>query len=127
MTRQFHIIGLTVLIGAFALTSCRSDPGPTEPLSYGNQGRVATVDSGTTSRLSTDLTGADFKRFAEGMTGKILVSQAEEWTGNKPRLVVGDIDNNTDDENIRAVDIYDGIQEKLLEFADGPRSRSKCD
>jgi hypothetical protein len=76
---------------------------------------VATVDSGTASRLDTSLTGADFKRFAEGMTDQILVSKAAAWNGNKPRMVVGDIDNTTDDENIRAVDLYDGIQEKLIE------------
>ncbi|MGH1477341.1 MAG: hypothetical protein ACRBM6_01205 [Geminicoccales bacterium] len=114
MSRQVHVIGSTILIAAFALSACNKNPGPSGPASYGNAGRVSTVDSGTASRLSTSLTGADFKRFAEGMTDKILVSQAEEWSGNKPRLVVGDIDNNTDDENIRAVDIYDGIQEKLL-------------
>lgn len=114
MTRKVQIIGLTAFAAAFSLASCANE-GPTGPVSYGNQGRVATVDSGTASRVSTELTGADFKRFAETMTDKILVSKAEEWTGDKPRLVVGDIDNNTDDENIRAVDIYDGIQEKLLE------------
>ncbi|MGI9493872.1 MAG: hypothetical protein ACR2QF_15860 [Geminicoccaceae bacterium] len=114
MTRQFRFIGLLLLMGTFGLAACGGS-GPIGPSSFGNEGRVATVDSGTTSRLSTSLTGADFKRFAEGMTNKILVSQAEGWSANKPRLVVGDIENNTDDENIRVIDIYDGIQEKLLE------------
>ena len=115
MNRHVYLIGMSGLIGASVLSACTPDTGPVNPVSYGNAGRVATVDSGTNSRLSTSLTGADFKRFAEGMTDKILVARAAEWSGNQPRLVVGDIDNNTDDENIRAVDIYDGIQEKLLE------------
>lgn len=117
MAKQPYIIGLIILFSAFGLTSCGGGDksGPLGPFSYGNQGRVATVDSGTASHLTTNLTGADFKRFAEEMTNKILLSKAEEWSGNKPRLVVGDIENNTDDENIRVLEIYDGIQEKLFE------------
>jgi hypothetical protein len=110
MSRRSRVVGLAALAGLFGLASCSSGPAD-----YGSQGRVATVDSGTASRLDTSLTGADFKRFAEGMTDQILVSKAAAWNGNKPRMVVGDIDNTTDDENIRAVDLYDGIQEKLIE------------
>ena len=116
MARQSHVTCLIALMGTVALTSCGGgNDGPLGLFSFGDQGRVATVDSGTASHLTTNLTGADFKRFAEGLTNKILLSNAEEWSSQTPRLVVGDIENNTDDENIRVVDIYDGIQEKLLE------------
>jgi len=118
MAKQPYVTGLILLFSAFGLMSCGGgddEAGPLGPFSFGNQGRVATVDSGTASHLTTNLTGADFKRFAEEMTGKILLSKAEEWSAKKPRLVVGDIENNTDDENIRVLEIYDGIQEKLFE------------
>ncbi|MGI9438046.1 MAG: hypothetical protein ACR2Q4_24990 [Geminicoccaceae bacterium] len=90
--------------------------GACSPQNFGSQGQVSTIDAGTASHLDARLTGADFKRFAEGITDKMLTSrQAQSWMDKQPRLVVGDIVNNTDNENLRVADIYDGIQERLLE------------
>lgn len=98
----------TTLAPLIGLTSCG-------PKNYGAQSRVATVDSGTASRVNTRLTGADMKRFAEGITDKMLASrQAVAWGEQRPRLIVGTPVNNTDDENLAAADVYDGIQERLF-------------
>ena len=40
--------------------------------------------------------------------------QANRWASRRPRVIVADLKNNTDDENLRVSDIYDGIQERLL-------------
>ena len=85
------------------------------PKNYGTQNRVATIDAGTASRVNTRLTGADLKRFAEGITDKMLASrQATEWLNEPPRLVVNEPVNRTHDEDLLAGDIYDGIQERLF-------------
>lgn len=105
--------GSLALAGILVLGACATPVSG--PDNYGRQGRVATVDASTASRLDTRLTSADFKRFAEGITDKMLTSrQALSWAEKQPKLVVGDIANNTDDENLRVADIYDGIQERLF-------------
>ena len=58
---------------------------------------------------------ADFLAFSEQVTNKMLASPfVANWGTKKPRLVVGNLLNNTHNENIRVGDLHDRIQETLL-------------
>jgi hypothetical protein len=58
---------------------------------------------------------ADYTAFAEKVTNKMLASRlVQSWGKKRPRLVVGRMRNNTDNESIRVQDIYDRITETIL-------------
>ena len=100
-------------LAAAAVTGCETPAG--DPQMFGRQGPVATVDADTASRVRTSLTSADYKRLAETVTNKMLAGpRASEWAVAQPKFIVGQTANNTDDENLRINDVYDGIQERLL-------------
>jgi hypothetical protein len=58
-----------------------------------------------------------FTQLADEVTTKLLESpeyQARTTSGRKPRIVVGDIRNNTDDEGVRVEDIFNEIRNVLV-------------
>ena len=82
---------------------------------YGQQGDVAILDSGSRAHLQADLTGGDYLAFAEKVTNKMLTSTVvQSWGKKKPKLIVGRLKNNTDNENIRMQDVHDRIQETIF-------------
>jgi len=83
-------------------------------LPFGGEGDVSS-NVGDGAHLDTKLTMADYTSFAEKVTDKMLRSKlVQSWGTKKPRLVVGKLLNNTDDESIRMQDIYDRISETIL-------------
>lgn len=94
---------------ALTLTACKT-LGP-----IGGQSNVSVVDDGSRAHLQAELTMADYTELAEKVTNKMLDSRlVESWKGNKPRLVLAKLRNNTDNENIRMADIYDRMTETML-------------
>ncbi len=86
-------------------------------LQFGNQSDVAILDEDDRTHLATTLTMADYSALAEKVTDKMFRSRlVQSWSKRKkkPRLVLGKLRNNTDDENIRMQDIYDRITEIIL-------------
>jgi hypothetical protein len=91
------------------LAGCQSVP------LVGSQGNVGIVDSQSRAHITTDLTGGDYLALAETVTNKMLSSRfVQSWGSKQPRLIVGVLVNNTDDESIRMTDVHDRIQETIL-------------
>lgn len=81
----------------------------------GNQSRVSILDESSRAHVDTELTMADYTAFAEKVTNKMMSSKlVQSWGKKRPRLVVGQMKNNTDNESIRIQDIYDRISETIL-------------
>ncbi len=81
----------------------------------GSQSRVAILDSSSREHLTTELTMADYTAFAEKVTNKMLRSRlVQSWGRKRPKLVVGKLANNTNNDSIRMQDIYDRITETIL-------------
>jgi PBP1b-binding outer membrane lipoprotein LpoB len=81
----------------------------------GGQSRVSILDESSRAHLEAELTMADYTAFAEKVTNKMLASRlVQSWGKKRPRLVVGRMRNNTDNESIRVQDIYDRITETIL-------------
>lgn len=81
----------------------------------GSQSAVAVIDSSERAHLTAGLTTADYAAFAEKVTNSMLTSKfVQGWSDKRPRLILGVVVNNTDNENIRVKDIYDRIQETLF-------------
>lgn len=109
---SFHRTSALIL-ALVLLSACATSSGV--PNVFGRQARVSTIDEATASRVRTSLTSADYKRLAETVTNKMLAApHAQAWAVERPVFIVGVTANNTDDENIRIGDVYDGIQERLL-------------
>lgn len=86
-----------------------------EPLPPQFSSSVSMIDTRKRVHLQADPTMTDFAAFAEQVTNKMLLSPVvQNWGEKRPRLVVGRLLNNTDNENIRVRDIQDKIQEILL-------------
>ncbi|MCP4288350.1 MAG: hypothetical protein GY792_28650 [Gammaproteobacteria bacterium] len=81
----------------------------------GGQSDVAMVDPKSRAHLQTELTMADYLALAENVTNKMLASKfVQSWGRKKPKLIVGNLVNNTDNESIRMADVHDRIQETIL-------------
>ena len=81
----------------------------------GGQSRVSILDESSRAHLDTELTMADYTAFAEKVTNKMMASKlVQSWGRKRPRLIVGSLRNNTDNESIRMQDIYDRITETIL-------------
>jgi len=101
---------IALLLGVTAVTfnACTS-------MTQGRQGDVAILDAGSRAHLQTELTMGDYLAFAEKVTNKMLTSSVvQSWGSNKPKLIVGDLVNNTDNEDIRMKDVHDRIQETIF-------------
>ncbi len=82
---------------------------------FGAQSRVSMLDESSRAHLQAELTMADYTAFAEKVTNKMLRSRlVQSWGTKRPRLIVGKLVNNTDNESIRMQDIYDRITETIL-------------
>ncbi|RMF95272.1 MAG: hypothetical protein D6734_05885 [Candidatus Schekmanbacteria bacterium] len=110
MSNKYRYLGIVILFLSITfLGSCG-------PITAGRQGAVSTVDTADDIHINTEPNSADYKRLAEKVTNKMLSSkQVQSWGNSKPRLVIGEIKNNTDDEGIRVIDIYDKIQETIFQ------------
>ncbi len=75
---------------------------------------VSVVDSSERIKLDTKVTLSDIIAFAENLTNKMLASDVIAKAKKKPRIVVGNLRQNTHDENLRVKDIQDRIQEVLF-------------
>jgi len=81
----------------------------------GGQSRVSILDESSREHLQANLTMNDYTAFAEKVTNKMMSSRlVQSWGSKRPRLIVGKLQNNTDNENIRMQDIYDRITETIL-------------
>ncbi|NOQ15883.1 MAG: hypothetical protein GQ581_02380 [Methyloprofundus sp.] len=81
----------------------------------GSQSRVSILDASSREHLTTELTMADYTAFAEKVTDKMLRSRlVQSWGKKRPKLVVGKLANNTNNDSIRMQDIYDRITETIL-------------
>lgn len=105
-----HTFMKLVLLGVlciFTLTGCNA-------ALFGSQGNVSIEDSAERIKLNTNIDLSDIIAFAENLTTKMLSSPIFTKAKKPPRLVVGNIRQNTHDENLRVSDIYGRIQEVLL-------------
>jgi PBP1b-binding outer membrane lipoprotein LpoB len=82
---------------------------------FGGQSRVSILDESGREHLQAELTMNDYTAFAEKVTNKMMASRlVQSWGKKRPRLIVGKLQNNTDNESIRMQDIYDRITETIL-------------
>ena len=107
MQKHTVTVAVVCLLGVFALAGCVA------PMA-GSQGNVSIVDSAERNKLNTNIDLSDRIAFAENLTNKMLASPIFMSAKKQPRLVLGNIAQNTHDENLRVQDIYDRIQEVLL-------------
>jgi len=99
---------LLIGISALLMTGCAKTQ-------LGGQSRVSILDDSSRAHLQAELTMADYTAFAEKVTNKMMVSRVVQgWGKKRPKLVVGQMKNNTDNESIRVQDIYDRITETIL-------------
>lgn len=95
-------------ISSLVMTGCGN-------VQLGEQGGVAILDDSSRAHLDAELTMADYTAFAEKVTNKMMASRVvQNWGNKRPKLVVGRMRNNTDNESIRIQDIYDRITETIL-------------
>jgi hypothetical protein len=100
-----------LLLGVFIAGSLGCQAMPT----IGQQGDVAVVDPKSRQHLQTELHMGDYLALSENVTNKMLGSPfVTSWGSSKPRLIVGTLVNNTDNENIRMRDLHDRIQEVVF-------------
>ncbi len=83
--------------------------------SYGALAEIDLVDPKNRQHLQTELHMGDYIALSETVTNKMLSSPlVEGWAGKRPKLIVGVLRNNTDNENIRMSDLHDRISETIL-------------
>ncbi len=104
--RQLIVFGILTMCYVF-LSACAT--------TVGGQGDVAILDKDSRAHLQTELTMADYLAFSEQVANKMLISSlVRSWGIKRPKLIVGDLVNNTDNENIRMKDLQDRIQETIF-------------
>lgn len=127
MRNWTSIIRTVSLLSLFiGLAGCQSTPTTTTTTATtkqswpfggakGQQGDVAVVDPRSRAHLQAQIHGGDYVALAENVTNKMLSSKiVQKWGNKRPRLIVGILVNNTDNENIRMTDLNDRIQEVIL-------------
>lgn len=109
------IIATTFSLGLIGCQSSPSMPTISWPSSEGQQGDVAIVDPKSRAHLQAELTMGDYLALSETVTNKMLASKfVQGWGKKKPKLIVGILVNNTDNESIRMKDLHDRIQETIF-------------
>ena len=106
-------------IALLALSACQTSGGTSDSSPSGGiferQSNVTIVDKESRAHLQTELTMGDYIAFAEKVTDKMLSSGlVQKWGKKRPKLIVGRLRNNTDNENIRMKDLHDRIQETMF-------------
>ncbi len=96
-----------VAVALVGLTGCAAPNAP-------GRGRIGYGDVDERDLLRVGVTMTDLKELAGTVTQKFLRSpQAQGWT-EKPRLVLGRLVNNTDDESIQMSDLSDLVTNAIL-------------
>lgn len=104
------------LAGSMILTGCGTTQTVYAPVPTvsGHTQTISIVDSAERIKLDTKISLSDIIAFAENLTNKMLQSPVIAKAKKKPRIVVGQLRQNTHDENLRIQDIQDRIQEVLF-------------
>ncbi len=109
MFKSIRIVILFVGV-AMVLSACQ-----TIGMKGGSQTGISVVDSTQRTHLETRLTLADFLALSENLTNKMLMSlQVQAWGSERPKLITGELLNNTQDETIMVGDIKDQIVETIF-------------
>ena len=116
MMMKKTILAVSCACALTLLTGCETTQyiGMPVATSTGHTQTVSIVDSSERIKLDTKVTLSDIIAFAENLTNKMLTSPAIAKAKKKPRIVVGELRQNTHDENLRIQDIHDRIQEVLF-------------
>ena len=107
---QAQIIGrlLLALCGCVILSGCAASGGA-------SRSRVGYGDTDERDLLRVGVTMTDLKELAGQVTEKFLRSpQVRGWSPHRPKLVLGPLVNNTDDESIQMVDLSDLVTNQIL-------------
>ena len=100
----------SIVVLSVAIIGCQTTPTMT-----GQQSDVAVVDPKSRAHLQAELHMGDYLALSEKVTNKMLSSRAaRKWGKKRPRLIVGILVNNTDNESIRMRDLHDRIQEIIF-------------
>ena len=112
-----HFLLMSAVLSAALLSGCAttgSTGGMGMPVLTGHMRSVSIVDSSERIKLDTKVSLSDIIAFAENLTNKMLSTPVISKAKKPPRIVVGNLRQNTHDENLRVQDIQDRIQEVLL-------------
>ena len=112
-----HFLLMSAVLSAALLSGCAttgSTGGMGMPVMTGHMRSISIVDSSERIKLDTRVTLSDIIAFAENLTNKMLSTPVISKATKPPRIVVGNLRQNTHDENLRVQDIQDRIQEVLL-------------
>ena len=112
-----HFLLMSAVLSAALLSGCAttgSTGGMGMPVMTGHMRSISIVDSSERIKLDTRVTLSDIIAFAENLTNKMLSTPVISKAKKPPRIVVGNLRQNTHDENLRVQDIQDRIQEVLL-------------
>ncbi|WP_417841061.1 hypothetical protein [Terasakiella sp.] len=105
LLKAFGVVAVTM-----SLAACQ-----TTGIVGGSQTGVSVVDSKQRTHLDSRLTMADFLAFSENLTNKMLSSrQVQDWGSKRPKLIPGQMLNNTQDETIVVADIKNQIVETIF-------------
>lgn len=97
-----------ILCLALGLSGCATSGHP--------QGQVAMMDVSERSHLDGTLNMTDLLALAEKLTNDLLMSDVVvEWGNKRPRLVIGQFVNRSDDDNIPEEEIYDRVKGLILD------------
>ena len=111
---SYVLVGLGLVGGS--MIGCATPTQSVGPGPSGPSERVKYGDIGSRDTLQVQANTEDFKELARIVSDKFVRSTVVRgWSGQKPRLVVGRLINNTDDESIRMGDVYDIIQNQLIQ------------
>lgn len=112
-----HFLLMSAVLSGALLSGCAttgSTGGMGMPVLTGHMRSVSIVDSSERIKLDTKVSLSDIIAFAENLTNKMLSTPVISKAKKTPRIVVGNLRQNTHDENLRVQDIQDRIQEVLL-------------
>lgn len=112
-----HFLLMSAVLSAALLSGCAttgSTGGMGMPVMTGHMRSISIVDSSERIKLDTRVTLSDIIAFAENLTNKMLSTPVISKAKKPPRIFVGNLRQNTHDENLRVQDIQDRIQEVLL-------------
>ena len=105
-----HFLLMSAVLSAALLSGCAttgSTGGMGMPVMTGHMRSISIVDSSERIKLDTRVTLSDIIAFAENLTNKMLSTPVISKAKKPPRIVVGNLRQNTHDENLR-------VQEVLL-------------
>ena len=108
-----HFLLMSAVLSAALLSGCAttgSTGGMGMPVLTGHMRSVSIVDSSERIKLDTKVSLSDIIAFAENLTNKMLSTPVISKAKKPPRIVVGNLRQNTHDENLRVQDIQDRLR-----------------